>query len=160
LIPAGGTLRQRQNIDLVLAPGFEATVTWQLHPSLRLRASYLFTNPKVKEAIDPLLEGKLLAQTPQNVISAGIDWMPAPKWRLTGQARWVDRQFEDDQNSRVLAPFTTIDASLSYDFSAHFSAALRVENLFNEQVETGKSADDLVSIGAPRLVSISLHWQF
>ncbi len=160
LIPAGGTLRQRQNIDLVLAPGFEATVTWQLHPSLRLRASYLFTNPKVKEAIDPLLEGKLLAQTPQNVISAGIDWMPAPKWRLTGQARWVDRQFEDDQNSRVLAPFTTIDASLSYDFSAHFSAALRVENLFNEQVETGKSADDLVSIGAPRLVSVSLYWQF
>jgi outer membrane receptor protein involved in Fe transport len=73
--------------------------------------------------------------------------------------RWGDRQFEDDQNSRVLAPFTTVDAALTYDFSAHLSAGLRVENLFDEQVETGKSADGLVSIGAPRLVWIRLHWQ-
>ena len=158
-IPVGGTLRQRQNIDLVVAPGFEATVTWQVHDSLRLRASYIFTKPKVEEAADPSLEGKLLAQTPENVFTAAIDWTPAARWRLTAEARWVDRQFEDDQNSRVLAPFTTVDAALSYDFSAHLSAALRVENLFNEQVETGRSADGLVSIGAPRLVAVALRWQ-
>ena len=158
-IPAGGTLRQRQNIDLVLAPGFEGSVTWQPDPSLRVRASYVFTNPRVKKAADPSLEGKLLAQTPENVVTAAIDWTPVPRWRLTAQVRWGDRQFEDDQNSRVLAPFTTVDAALSYDFSAHLSAALRVENLFDEQVETGKSADGLVSIGAPRLVWIRLHWQ-
>ncbi len=158
-IPAGGTLRQRQNIDLVLAPGLEATVTWQLDNSLRLRASYIFTQPKVQRATDPSLEGKLLAQTPENVFTAAIDWIPAAKWRLTAEARWDDRQFEDDQDSRVLAPFTTVDAALSYDLSAHFSATLRVENLLDEQVETGKSADGLLSIGAPRLVSLSLRWQ-
>jgi outer membrane receptor for ferric coprogen and ferric-rhodotorulic acid len=48
---------------------------------------------------------------------------------------------------------------VTYDFSERISAALRAENLFNEQIETGKSADGLVSIGAPRLVAFELRWQ-
>jgi outer membrane receptor for ferric coprogen and ferric-rhodotorulic acid len=52
-----------------------------------------------------------------------------------------------------------VDAAVTYDFSERISAALRAENLFNEQIETGKSADGLVSIGAPRLVAFELRWQ-
>lgn len=158
-IPAGGVLRQRQNVDLVVAPGFEATAEWQLIPSLRLKAGYLFTHPTIEQAADPALEGKLLAQTPEHVFTGGVEWTPATKWLVNAQIRYSDRQFEDDQNSRVLAPFATVDAALIYDFSSRGSAAIRVENLFNTEVETGKSADGLVSIGAPRLVSLQVRWQ-
>ncbi|HEX4667295.1 MAG TPA: TonB-dependent receptor [Chthoniobacterales bacterium] len=158
-IPEGGVLRQRQNIDLVVAPGFEASVAWQVHPSLRLRGSYVFTRPRVEQAADRALEGKLLAQTPENIFTGSIDWRPAAKWLVTAQARYVDRQFEDDQNSRVLAPFTTFDGAISYGFSAHLTAAIRIENLFNAEIENGKSAGDLVSIGGPRLISFGLQWQ-
>ena len=159
-IPEGGVLRQRQNIDLVLAPGLEATSSWQVSPTLTLKGSYLFTHPTVEEASDPSLEGKLLAQTPEHVFTGTIDWAPAANWLVTAQVRYVDRQFEDDQNSRTLAPFTTFDATVAYDFTARSSAAVRVENLFDEEVETGESAAGLVSIGAPRLVTFSLQWQW
>lgn len=158
-IPAGGVLRPRQNIDLVVAPGLSASASWQLSRTLSLTGSYLFTHPTVERAADPLLEGKLLAQTPEHVFTGGIKWAPNQQWTLSAQIRYNDQQFEDDQNSRVLAPFTTVDAAVIYNFSSHGSAAIRVENLFDQEIETGKSADGLVSIGAPRLVSLELRWQ-
>ena len=115
--PGGGVLRQRQNVDLVVAPGFETTAEWQLIPSARLKGGYLFTHPTIERAADPALRGKLLAQTPEHVFTGGIEWTPAAKWLVSAQVRYSDRQFEDDQNSRVLAPFTTVDVALRYDFS-------------------------------------------
>lgn len=157
--PGGGVIRQRQNVDLVMAPGFEATAEWQIISSVRLKGGYLFTHPTIERAADPALNGKLLAQTPENVFTGGIEWTPTAKWAATAQLRYCDRQFEDDQNLRVLAPFTTFDAAVMYQFSERGSAAIRVENLFDTQIETGKSADGLVSIGAPRLFSFQIRWQ-
>ena len=158
-IPAGGVLRQRQNIDLIVAPGFETKAEWEVLSGLSVRAAYLFTNPTIERASEPLLRGKLLAQTPQHVFTGGVEWKPAAKWFVGAELRYNSDQFEDDQNSRVLASFATVDASVRYDFTAHVSAALRVENLFDTEIETGKSADGLTSIGAPRQVSLQLRWQ-
>ncbi len=156
-IPAGGVLRQRQNVDLVVAPGFEATAAWQLHPTLRWRGSYLFTHPTIERAADPALRGKLLAQTPEHVFTTGLEWTPTARWHAGMQVRYSARQFEDDQNSRVLAPFATVDAAIGYDFSSWGSATLRVENLFEAKIESGKSADGLISLGAPRQVSLAVR---
>jgi outer membrane cobalamin receptor len=98
--------------------------------------------------------GNLLAQTPQHVIAGMVAYRPAPKWELTAEARYCDRQFEDDQNSRELAPYTTLDAAVSYEFSTHATAAVKIENLFDADIETGKSATGLTSIGTPRLVTV------
>jgi outer membrane receptor protein involved in Fe transport len=159
-IPAGGVLRQRQNLNLVIAPGIETGVRWRVLPSVVVRASYLFTHPEVTEATDPTLEGKLLAQTPENVATAAIEWTPTPKWFTTLQLRYNDRQFEDDQNSRVLAPFVTLNAAVMYEFSTRLSMGVKIENLLNEKIETGKSADGLVSIGNPRLVTVQVKLRF
>lgn len=159
-VPAGGVLRQRQNLNLVLAPGFEATATWQLLPPLRIRASYLYTHPSVQEANDPSLVGKLLPETPENVVIAAIDWTPTPKWTVTFLTRYNDRQFEDDQNQRVLRSYIAADAAVIYEVTSHLSAAIKVENIWNQEIETGKSADGLVSIGRPRLVTGQVRWQF
>lgn len=158
-IPRGGVLRQRQNIDVIIAPGFEITAEWQLLPSVRLKASYLFTHPTIEEAADHAIEGKLLAQTPEHVFTGGVEWNATAKWMANAQVRYSDRQFEDDQNSRVLAPFTTIDAGLNYAISANGSAAVRVENLLNTQIQTGRTADGVLSIGTPRLVTFQLRWR-
>ncbi|MEO5722012.1 MAG: TonB-dependent receptor [Chthoniobacterales bacterium] len=155
----GGVLRQRQNVDLVLAPGLEATAEWQPLPEVRVRGSYLFTQPTIERAADPALIGKLLAQTPEHVFTGGVEWTPAARWFLSAQVRASDRQFEDDQNSRVLAAFATVDAAVRYEFSSRGSAALRVENLFDTEIESGRSADGIVSLGAPRLVSLQVRWQ-
>ncbi|HEX8281341.1 MAG TPA: TonB-dependent receptor, partial [Chthoniobacterales bacterium] len=156
-IPEGGVLRQRRNLDLVTAPGVELAAEWQMTPQLFVRASYLFTQPTVAEAAERELIGNLLAQTPEHVATAGIEWRPSAKWLVTTQARYSGRQFEDDQNAIELAPFFTVDAAVSYEISTKLSAAAKVENLFDAEIETGKSPDGLVSIGAPRLATLQLR---
>ncbi|MBA3273378.1 MAG: TonB-dependent receptor, partial [Chthoniobacterales bacterium] len=156
-IPEGGVLRQRQNVDLVVAPGAELTAEWQIAQQFLIRAGYLFTHPTIEEAADPTLEGKLLAQTPQHVFTAGAEWRPVEKWMLSAQVRYNDEQFEDDQNSRTLPAFTTVDAAIFYDLTENLSAGFKAENLFNAEIETGKSATGLVSVGAPRLVTLQLQ---
>jgi outer membrane receptor protein involved in Fe transport len=156
-VPAGGVLRQRRNIDLVVAPGIEANAEWEIVPSLRIKAGYLFTRPTIERAADKALVGNLLAQTPDHVATAGIEWDPNAKWKLGVQVRHSSSQFEDDQNSRSLDAFTVCDLIAMYQFKAHLSAALRAENVFNTQIQTGRSADGLISIGAPRLVTLQVR---
>ncbi len=158
-IPAGGVLRQRRNIQLVTAPGAEMACDWRVAAPLRLRLAYLFTYPTIAEASDATLRGKLLAQTPEHVATAALEWKPISRAAVTLQTRYNARQFEDDQNRIELAPFFVIDAAVQGQFSSRFSGALKIENLFNREIETGKSADGLVSVGAPRLISLQLRWQ-
>jgi vitamin B12 transporter len=156
-VPRGGVLRQRRNIDLVVAPGLEANGQWEIVPSLRIKTGYLFTRPTIERAADSTLVGNLLAQTPEHVVTAGLEWDLNVKWKLGAQLRHSSSQFEDDQNSRSLSSFTVCDLMASYEFNQHLSASLRAENIFNTRIETGRSADGLVSIGAPRLVTLQVR---
>lgn len=156
-IPAGGVLRQRQNVELVTAPGFEAKGEWQVASPLLLKASYLFTQPTIDQAEETSLVGNLLAQTPEHVVTAAVEWRPSTRWLASVNARYSGRQFEDDQNTAELAEFVILDATISYEFSSAASASLKIENLFNTEIETGKSPDGLVSIGAPRLVTLQVE---
>ncbi|HKP93520.1 MAG TPA: TonB-dependent receptor [Chthoniobacterales bacterium] len=156
-IPAGGVLRQRRNIDLVVAPGVEATAEWQVVPTLKLKFGYLFTRPIIERATDTALVGNILAQTPQHVLTGAVEWNPTTRWSLGVQIRHSSSQFEDDQNSRRLAAFTVCDAMAAYSFNQRVSAAVRVENVFDTEIQTGRSAEGLVSIGAPRLVTLQVR---
>ncbi len=157
--PNGGSLRQRQNLDLVFAPGGEAEAKWKLADTFSITAGYLFTHPEIARARDHALVGNLLAQTPEHVVTAGIEWQPAKRWSLRGQMRYADRQFEDDQNSRVLPPYTCFDAALSFQASPNLTVRLRAENLFDTEIVTGVSAAGVRSTGEPRLVSLDIRWQ-
>jgi outer membrane receptor protein involved in Fe transport len=140
--------------------GIETSLVWQITNECRFRAQYLYTHPTVAQARHaPQLEGRLLAQAPEHVAVAAIEWTPG-RWRATAQVRYVGRQYEDDLNTLALAPYTTVDLALGYDFNEHVSALARVENLFDTESEVGKTASGLVSIGAPRLVSLTVALQF
>ena len=76
------------------------------------------------------------------------------------QARVVGEQFEDDLNTLRLAAYAGVDAAIFYEFAAGWQARVAVENLFDTEIQTGKSADGLVSIGAPRLVNVGLRWSY
>jgi iron complex outermembrane receptor protein len=76
------------------------------------------------------------------------------------QGRYVGDQFEDDLNTLKLGDFFVVDLMLSRALKTGWEAFLRVENLFDRTYEVAKSADGIVSIGAPLLVHGGIRARF
>ena len=68
--------------------------------------------------------------------------------RAALRARWLGRQFEDDQNRLPLDPYFTVDAFLSRSVIAGLDAFVAAENVFDERSDVGRTP--VRTIGPPR----------
>ena len=80
-------------------------------------------------------------------------WARAPLGSNTGFTILLD-----DLNERELDSYFTVDLLARWRFSDALDLFAAVENLLDEEIETGETADGLVSIGAPRLARVGLRW--
>ncbi len=158
-VPAGGSCRQRQNLGETRILGFEAEVRTRLADFWNVSASYLYSEGEITDSPNqPELEGKRIAQVPGHQLTFGVAYDPPQRLGTRLQARYVGEQFEDDLNQRELASFVVVDLSFWRDLTAGLAAFAGVENLFGEVYEVGRSATDLVTIGAPRRMHAGVRW--
>lgn len=158
-IPDGGAFRRRQNVDAVTTTGVELEVRWQPATWLDCSAAYLFTHTEVN-AGSGALDGRELAQAPAHVLTGALAWKPDERWQVGVQARYGSDQFEDDLNALVLDSYVVWDAIVSCRVREDVMVSVVLENAFDRTVETGRSADGLVSIGAPRWLGVKVKWEF
>ena len=159
--PAGTTCRQRQNLDLARIRGFETELELRLARHWRLFASYLFADARVVDAPpQPGLEGKRLAQVPENSGTAGVRFTH-PAWlNATLTARYVGDQYEDDLNTLPLGSYITVDLFLSHAFGKRAEVYIAVENLLDRIYTTGRTSEGVISIGEPRMARAGLRLRF
>ena len=155
---ATGVVRQRRNAGRIEASGLEADVEHDLGGGLALRAALSLTDARVAGgSAAPQLTGKRPAQAPAWTATAGAVWHAGPRLTLRTDLRWEGERFEDDLNSRVLAPALHADAVLEARVTAGVSAYLAAENLFDAEVEVGETADGVEQFAAPRVVRAGLR---
>ncbi|HEY0864064.1 MAG TPA: TonB-dependent receptor [Lacunisphaera sp.] len=149
-VPAGGTGRQRLNLDRLRVRGLDLSATWRATGALSLNAAYLYDDATVQRATPaPQLAGKRLAQVPRHSAAIGAEWR-AGRLTLTPRVRVIGRQFEDDENQLILGTVVIADLGASYTLGRG-ELFLTIENLGDARIETGRSADGLVNTGTPRL---------
>ncbi len=153
-IPAGGAGRQRLNLDRLRVQGFELSARWQPHAWLGFTADYLRNDATVRRATaSPGIEGNRLAQVPRHSATLGAHWRLWPSGlTLTPRLRWLDRQFEDDENLLRLGAAVVLDLGVTAPCGEIGEFFLHIENLADARIETGRTAAGLVNTGAPRLV--------
>ena len=151
--PAGTTCRQRQNLDLARIRGLETEIEFQPAREWRFLASHIFIDARVVDASQqPALEGKRIAQVPQNSATLSARY-ENPRWlTASATARFVGAQYEDDLNTLRLGSYWVFDLFFSRRLAGWGEAYLGLENLFNTTYSVGRSSDGVVSIGAPFLV--------
>ena len=160
-VPAGGVCRQRQNLDRSRVRGIEAELEYRPHAHWMVSGSYLLNDTEVLSAPNqPALEGKEIAQVPTHQFTLKLGYANPALFNATIQGRYVGEQFEDDLNSLTLDDFFVVDLFLSRQITAELEVFLGVENLFNTTVEVGKTADGIVTIGAPLLIHGGIHVRF
>ncbi len=158
-VPAGGILRQRRNAGAVDATGLEIDAAQSLFTGrLRLEASLAWTESKVDGGSDaPQLTGKRPALTPEVTVTAGATWRLADRLRVSGFLRYEGLRWEDDLNTLRLDPAVTVDLRADWTVRRGVAFFLAADNVFDEDVQTQRSADGVLSYDAPRLVRAGLR---
>ena len=148
-VTVGPNLRQRRNIDAIEAHGIEASAGLGLG-QFRFDGSLAYTDAETRgSGAAAALDRKRPSQTPRWSASGTLGWRPAQAWLLSATLRYIGAQFEDDLETDLLPPATTLDAFARIPLSARIALILRAENLFNEEIVT-RNQGGSIDLGAPR----------
>jgi outer membrane receptor protein involved in Fe transport len=125
--------RQKENLGVTQARGFELAGQMQVTPQVRLSAAYLFVNSIVLNyAANPALQGNFVPQAPQNQFSVQASYT-AKLWTAGVQARFSGNQFDDDQNLLPLGRAFSLDAQVSRSIGKRISLFVAAQNLTNDR---------------------------
>jgi vitamin B12 transporter len=153
-VPAGGAFRKRENAGRIDAYGLEGDVSREFG-DLTLDGAFSATHAEVDGgAVAPQLTGLRPAQTPRLTVTAGARWRAAGRLTLSGEARYESARFEDDLNTRRLAPAVELDARAAWRVGEDAEIYIAAENLADARIEVGQTADGVTSLSAPRIVRI------
>ena len=159
-VPMGGSCRQRQNLGETRIVGIEAEIEVPFARFWDVSASYLYSDGEVIDApAQPALEGKRIAQVPEDQLVLGLVYDNPRLFGAHLQARYVGAQYEDDLNDRSLDSYYAVDLSVWKRLKGNVDVFLGVENLFDETYEVGKTGTGLVTIGAPFRVHAGVRWK-
>ena len=159
-VPAGGTLRQRQNAGEIEAWGVEADSSGAITELVSWRAALSYTDAEVHGGAKvPQLTGLRPAQTPRWTVTGGMDVHPIEALSLTADLRYESLRFEDDLNSRRLSAGLTLNARATWRFSEELEFYAAVENLADEKIEVGETADGVESFSAPQTFRIGVSFR-
>lgn len=157
-VPAGGVYRQRMNAGHIDAWGVEAAASGDFGDALRWRAALSYTDARVDGgSVAPQLTGLRPAQAPQWSATAGVAWRVWAGGELSADARYESARFEDDLNTRALAPALSVDLRFEQRLNEGANIFVALDNAFDAAVETGETADGVTLYGAPRAVRVGLR---
>jgi len=160
VIPAGGTLRQRQNAGEIKAYGVEGEASGEIGPMLSWRTAMAFTHAEVRGGTQaPQLTGLRPAQTPRWTVTGGLVARPVAALTLSTDLRYESKRFEDDQNSRVLSAGLQADARAAWRFMPGTELYVAVENLGGAKIEVSETADGVESFATPRTFRVGVSYR-
>jgi vitamin B12 transporter len=161
-VAAGGTYRQRANLEAIVSKGLELDARLRLSYDAGVRLAYSYVDAQVRgKGVSLALDGLRPAQVPQHSANISLEYLPEQSgWQSVATLRYTAGQFEDDANSRRLKSALTADAMLYYRFESGLALELRGENLFNARVEAAISSAGIIERANPRTIWLGLRWNF
>ncbi len=142
--------RQRANLGGIAAKGLESEAVLEFE-NYALRGAYLYSDARVKG--QRRLE---VPQVPRNQAVLALESKGPLMWSL--QARWTDRQFEDDLNFLALPAYLVVDGMLARPLKNNLRLFIAVENLLGTRYIVGRTPTE--QLGTPRLIHGGLALDF
>ena len=154
-VTTGANVRQRQNVNAIIAKGIELTASVRL-ADFSLAASYAYSHSEV-DAPGAAFDRLVPAQSPRHAASLTAAWAPHSGPSLSTTLRYVSKQFEDDLETDVLPDALTLDAVASFPLGTGIALVGRAENLFDKAVVT-RNASGSIDLGTPRTLWIGVRF--
>jgi outer membrane receptor protein involved in Fe transport len=156
-VTMGTNMRQRANVDAILARGIELAGRIE-RGAVSLSGSWARSNSRVRSAnVAPQLDGRRPAQSPQHSATLSLAWAPRMAGSLSVTGHYVGPQFEDDLGVDRLPGALTVGLSGAWPIVKGLSVIGRIENIFDTQVITRKVGAS-TDVGAPRTIWLGLRF--
>jgi outer membrane receptor protein involved in Fe transport len=159
-IPLGGTGAQRRNVGQARVYGVEAGMEWLPVEDVTFDLRGLWSQTEFSESPDqPLLKGKPFPQAPELRLIASGEWRATERLSLFAGWEYGSSQFDDALAQRTIPDYHSVRIGASWRVKKAI-VQVRVENLFNEQIQTGLSGDGIRTVAAPRSLWLGVEWRF
>lgn len=163
VVAAGGAYRVRESLTAIRSRGLEvdaryAIGAWSVQGSWAHSAARVEASGSAGGAAAGL-NGLRPAQTPLDQVTATLAWADADGPSLSATVRHSSSQFDDDQNTRSLAPDTTLDARAALPLGRGIAVEVRGENLTDTEVQAGTSGVGIVERATPRTLWLGLLYR-
>ena len=159
-LPPGGSLAQRRNVDEAHVTGVEGRVEWQPAEDIRFDLTGVWAETRFSESrTQPLLEGKPFPQSPDMRIIAGGEWRVHERLCLFAGHEYGAAQYDDALAARRIPDYTSTRIGARW-MSGRGIYQVRVENLFDAEIQTGLASNGLRTYGAPRSLWLGAEWEF
>ncbi len=160
VLPPDGTGSQRQNVDQARVLGIEGQIEWLPVDEVTLALSGLWSDTEFNDSkSQPLLEGKPFPQAPDLRLVASVDWRATEQITVFTGCEYGSSQYDDALASREIPDYTSVRIGASWRV-ANAIYQVRVENLFDEEIQTGLSSDGIRTLAAPRSLWVGAEWAF
>jgi outer membrane cobalamin receptor len=158
-VAAGGSYRQRRNLDWIDVKGIEASAAWTSGP-WTIEASLALADARVRGSGPAApLNGLRPAQTSPVSAGASVQWGRGQR-HLGLQLRHSGRAYEDDLNRLTLPSATAIDANAAIPLSQRVAVTIRAENLLDARVIAGRTSDGVTEQATPGSLWLGLKLRY
>lgn len=138
--------------------GVELSVTGSITRQWYVFAGYTLLDSEIVKSNTPAEVGREILNTPRNSLSL---WTTYRLWKLDvgGGARFTDRRFGNNINTRQVGSYWLLDGMVSYPLTERIDLRLNLYNLTDEYYFDRLGGGHLVP-GAGRSASVSTSFQF
>jgi outer membrane cobalamin receptor len=159
-LPAGGSLAQRRNVDEARVAGIEGRIAWQPVDALSLDLAGIWSDTRFSESRkQPLLKDKPFPQAPDMRLIAGCEWRRVANFALFAGVEYGAAQYDDALAQRRIPDYSSARIGARWE-TGRGIWQLRIDNLFDEQIQTGLASNGLRTYGAPRSLWLGTEWAF
>jgi outer membrane receptor protein involved in Fe transport len=145
----------RENLGQIESRG--VSIDFELQPTrwMTLQTGYQHTNATVTKGTGDAPAGNWIPQVAHNMATAQLRGYKPKLGAISLQARMSGHQFDDDANTYLLHGYFKLDTYASHDFGQRFELFTAGENLFNRQIEVGRTPT--LTLGTPRTARIGFN---
>ena len=151
--------RQRENLGRTRSQGVDVSAQTRITKTLSLDTAYQYAAAVVLSfPANASLVGLTVPQVPRNVATAQLRYSNPKIFTFAMQARYVGKQFDDDQNQFPLNGFFTADAYLSRRIRRGIDVYGAAENMFDRRYQVARTP--IVQLGPPVMARAGLRLTF
>ncbi|MEZ5324528.1 MAG: TonB-dependent receptor [Verrucomicrobiales bacterium] len=150
-VPADGSLQLRDNVDEARVMGLETRADLKPSDMFNLSLAYQLTDTQFTKSSDqPLLQGNEFPHSPNHQATVSVSGNPTDRLEWFASATYSSNVFDDALAARSLDAYWNTGLGLALEVNDHLTLRAQIDNVLDEEIQTGNASNGLVTIGQPR----------